>query len=96
MEKCFCKIRWSKRDEESGEAKERQKETEEERKERERVEKVAEEEAIKNNLVFSQDDMELDYRKQRATNCKHNTNVVLPGPLTPAMEQEIECSRVCR
>ena len=38
--------------------------------------------------------MELDYRRQRATSCKHNTNVILPGPLTPAQEQELECRRV--
>ena len=38
--------------------------------------------------------MEVDYRKKRATSCKHNTNVQLPGPMTPAQEQEIECRRV--
>ena len=94
MEKCFCKIRWAKRDEEPGDAKEKENETEEERLERERVEKIAEEEQIKNNLVFNQEEMEIDYRNRRATSCKHNNNVKLPGPLTPAMEQEIECRRV--
>ena len=38
--------------------------------------------------------MSIDNRKKRATACKHNANVVLPGPLTPAQEQEIECRRV--
>ena len=27
---------------------------------------------------------------------KHNNNIILPGPLTPAQEQEIECRRVER
>ena len=36
----------------------------------------------------------MDYRKKRATSCKHNTNVTLPGPMTPAQEQEVECRRV--
>ena len=44
--------------------------------------------------MFDEDDMTLNYRKQRATNCKHNTNVLLPGPLNTAQEQEIECRRV--
>ena len=39
------------------------------------VERAAEEEAIRNLLVFDQDAMEVDYRKKRATSCKHNTNV---------------------
>ena len=69
-------------------------ESEEERLERERVEKLAEEEAIKSNLVFDQDEMTIDYRKRRATSCKHNNNVVLPGPLSPAQEQELKCRRV--
>ena len=94
MEKCYCKIRWSEKDRDPEEAKDRENETEEEKRERERVERLAEEEAIRNLLVFDQDAMELDYRKKRATSCKHNTNVKLPGPLTPAQEQEIECRRV--
>ena len=94
MEKCYCKIRWSQRDRNKDDIKEQQSETAEEKKERERVEKVAEEIAIKNLLVFDEDDMELDYRKKRATSCKHNTNVLLPGPLTAAEEQEIEARRV--
>ena len=44
--------------------------------------------------MFDQEEMEIDYRKRRATACKHNTNVVLPGPLSPGQEQEIECRRV--
>ena len=62
MEKCFCKIRWSKRDESPEDAKEKENETEEERKERERLERMAEDEAIRNNLVFDQEEMNLDYR----------------------------------
>ena len=38
--------------------------------------------------------MVMDYRKKIATSCKHNTNFILPGPMTPAQEQEIECRRV--
>ena len=62
--------------------------------ERERVEVIAEEQAIRNLLVFDEDDMDIDYRKRRATSCKHNTNVILPGPMTAAEEQEIEARRV--
>ena len=95
MEKCYCKIRWSQRDVDREELKEIIKnETKEEKLERERVEAVAEEIAIKNLLVFDEDDMEVDYRKKRATSCKHNNNVILPGPMSPAEEQEIEARRV--
>ena len=94
MEKCFCKIRWSKRDDDPDDDKKKVNESEEERLERERVEKVAEEEVIKSHLVFDQDEMTKFYRKRKATACKHNNNVVLPGPLSPAQEQEIECRRV--
>ena len=41
---------------------------------------------IKNLLVFDEDEMAIDYRKKRATSAKHNTNVILPGPLTAAQE----------
>ena len=67
MDKCYCKIRWSQRDKDKDELKEQQKETEEERKERERVEKIAEEIAMKSLLVFDEDEMQMDYRKKRAT-----------------------------
>ena len=66
MEKCFCKIRWAKRDEEAGDAKEKENETNEERDERERIESIAEEEQIRNNLVFNKEEMEVDYRNRRA------------------------------
>ena len=41
-------------------------------------------------MVFDEDELELDYRKKRVTACKHNTNVILPTPMTAAQEQEIE------
>ena len=94
MEKCYCKIRWEERDKDPEERKKQKEESEEERNERKRVEDLAEEEAIKNLLVFDQDTMEVDYRKRRATACKNNTAVILPGPLTASQEQEIECRRV--
>ena len=94
MEKCYCKIRWEERDRDPDERKKQKDESSEEKKERERVERLAEDEAIKSLLVFDQDSLELDYRKRRATACKNNTAVILPGPLTAAQEQEIECRRV--
>ena len=92
MEKCYCKIRWSERDKDPEDKDLLAKETEEERKERERVERAADDEAVRNLLVFDQDTMEVDYRKKRATSCKHYTNVILP--MTLAQEQEIECRRI--
>ena len=86
----FCKIIWSQRDRNKEDIIYQQSETAEDKKERERVEKVADKIAIKNLLVLDEDDMEVDYRKKRATSCKHNTNVFLPGPLTAAEEQEVE------
>ena len=65
MEKCACKIRWSKRDEDMEDAKNEENETTEERKERKRVEKIAEEEAIRYLLVFYEDELEIAYRKRR-------------------------------
>ena len=68
-------MRWFMRDKDP-DGKKKVEHIEEERKERERVDRVAEEEAIKDLLVFDQDDMEIDSSKNRAISCKHNTNVI--------------------
>ena len=44
--------------------------------------------------MFDEYDMEIEYSRKRATSCKHNNNVILPGHLPPAQEQEIECKWV--
>ena len=38
--------------------------------------------------------MTIDYGRKRATDCKHNTNIRLPGPRCGKTEQEIEFRRV--
>ena len=60
----------------------------------ETVENLAEIEAAKSRTVFDQDELSMDLRKQRATDAKHNTRVILPGPLSPAQEQELVMRRV--
>ena len=90
QEKTYVKVRWSRRDEEEIMINE----TEEERKERIRLNNIAEMEAVKATMVFDEDEMEVDFRKQRATNCKHNTYCHLPGPLTAKQEQELEVRRM--
>ena len=92
QEKTYVKVRWAKRDDEDEEPK--VEESDEERKERLRVEHIAEMEAVKATMVFDQDEMLVDFRKQRATNCKHNTYCHLPGPLTAKQEQELEVRRM--
>ena len=92
QEKTYVKVRWAKRDEDEDDT--NKNETDEERKERLRLEHIGEMEAVKATMVFDQDEMLVDYRKQRATNCKHNTYCHLPGPLTAKQEQELEVRRM--
>ena len=45
-----------------------------------RIEVLAELEAAKMRTIFDQEALKVDSRKLRATDAKHNTRVVLPGP----------------
>ena len=87
QEKTYVKLRWANKGKEEDE-------TEEEKVERMRVERLAEMEAIKATMVFDQEEMVVDFRKERATNCKHNTAVFFPRPLTAKQEQELEIRRM--
>ena len=90
QEKTYVKVRWSRRDEEEIMIDE----TEEERKERVRLNSIVEMEAVKTTMVVDEDEMQVDFGKQRATNCKHNTYCHLPGSLTAKQEQELEVRRM--
>ena len=90
-EKSFAKIRYEmfdKGEEEDGE--ELAKESKEEVNERLRLERLAEIVMIESKTVFNQyegADGTLDYSRKRATDCKHNTNIKLPGPRSAKVEQ---------
>ena len=62
--------------------------------EKQRIEEIAELEAVKSRMVFDQDDLSLDMRKQRCTDVKHNSRIILPGPLTNKQEGELIMRRV--
>ena len=71
-----------------------EKESEEERLERLRIERAAEIAELETRTVFNEDEVRLDYGKKRATDCKHNTCVKLPGPKSAKLEEGIEYRRM--
>jgi hypothetical protein len=87
MEKSYIKVRWTKRDEDE---EDKEPETDEE----ERVRLAGELESAKSRMVFDPDTGNVDFRKERCTDAKHNTRVILPGPLTQAQESELIMRRV--
>ena len=89
LEKAFVKIRWSRRDEEDDNDL-----TVMDDEEKRRIEEIAELEAVKSRMVFDQDDLTLDMRKQRCTDVKHNSRIILPAPLTTKQEGELIMRRV--
>jgi hypothetical protein len=92
LEKAFIKIRWSKRDEEVDDhGKPTVEEKDEEQK---RIDEIAELEAVRSRQIFDKDSNTLDFRNHRCTDAKHNTRLILPGPLTTYQEQELEMRRV--
>ena len=68
--------------------------TEDERADDDRVKEAAELNEAKSRLTFDDDTLELDCRKQRCTDAKHNTRVILPGPISPKLERELESRRM--
>ena len=69
-------------------------ETKEEKLERERIEQAIEIAAIEAKQVFNEEEMTVDYSKKRATDCKHNTCVKLPGAESAKKEEGIEYRRM--
>ena len=69
-------------------------ETPEETKERVRLEKAIEQAAIEAKTVFNEEEMTVDYTRKRATDCKHNTCIKLPGPKSTKVEEGIEYRRM--
>ena len=90
MEKCFVKIRWALRD--KGLLDEVDMETLLTDEERAKMEELSSIEEAKSKSVF--DDLVVDFRKYRATDIKHNTKIVLPGPLTNQQEAELQMRRI--
>ena len=68
--------------------------TEDERADDDRVKEGAELNEAKSRMTFDDDTLELDCRKQRCTDAKHNTCVILTGPLSPKLERELESRRM--
>ena len=66
----------------------------EEQAEDDRVKEAAELIAAKARIMFDDDTMDLDCRKQRCTDAKHNTRIILPGPLSTRLERELESRRM--
>ena len=60
--------------------------------ERAKMEELASIEEAKSKSLF--DDLVVDFRKCRATDIKHNTKIVLPGPLTNQQEAELQMRRI--
>ena len=92
MEKVFIKLRWALRDKDVMDDVELESlMTDEEKK---RTSELVELEEIKTRSVFDHDKNEVDFRNSRATDVKHNSKVILPGPLTVAQEGEIQMRRI--
>ena len=49
---------------------------------------------IEAKTVFNEEENTIDYGKKRATDCKHNTCVKLPGPKSTKVEEGIEFRRM--
>ena len=91
-EKSYIKVRWTKRDEDNDDNDmDGMKVTEEEQK---RVDDIAEVQEAKSRIIFDLDAKEIDCRKQRCTDVKHNAKVILPGPGSQELERELEVRRV--
>ena len=71
-----------------------QEESSQEKAERIRIEKEIELAEITAKTVFNEDEMTIDYSHKRATDCKHNTCVKLPGPKNIKVEEGIELRRL--
>ena len=92
MEKCFVKMRLALRD--KGLLDEVDLETLLTDEERAKFEELATIEEANSKSVFDHDDLVVDFRKCRATDIKHNTKIVLPGPLTNQQEAELQMRRI--
>ena len=89
MEKCFVKLRWALKD--KGLLDEVDFETMLTDEERKKIDELAEVEEAMTKSVFNHDDLVVDFRNLKATDVKHNTKIVLPGPLTNQQEGELGC-----
>ena len=92
MEKCFVKLRWALKD--KGLLDEVDFETMLTDEERKKIDELAEVEEAMTKSVFNHDDLVVDFRKLKATDVKHNTKIVLPGPLTNQQEGELQMRRI--
>ena len=92
MEKVFVKLRWALRD--KGLMDEVDMETLMTEEEKKRIAELVELIEIKTRSVFNHDKKEVDFRNSRATDVKHNSKVILPGPLTVAQEGEMQMRRI--
>ena len=92
IEKSYIKIRWTKQDEAEVDCD--MEGTGLDNEEQARIDDIAELEEAKSRIIFDLDKKEIDYRKQRCTDVKHNAKVILPGPGNQTLERELEVRRV--
>ena len=59
-----------------------------------RIKEIGKMEEAKTRMIFDHENMEIDCSRQRCTDAKHNTRIVLPGPLKPNKERELEMRRL--
>ena len=45
-----------------------------------RINKIAKMRGAKTRMIFDQDNMEIDCSRQRCTDAKHNSRIILPAP----------------
>ena len=88
MEKCFVKMRLALRD--KGLLDEVDLETLLTDEERAKFEELATIEEANSKSVVDHDDLVVDFRKFRATDVKHNTKIVSPGPLSNQQEAKLQ------
>ena len=90
MEKAFVKVRWSLKDEDDKE----KDLSEAELAEQKRIKEANEWEQIKAKMVYDKEDNTINFRKQKCTDTKHNTRLILPGPASNQRESELDMRRV--
>ena len=92
MEKVFVKLRWALKDRDIIEEVELQSLMTKE--EQEKFKEMSDVEEVKSRMVFDREGMNVDFRRARCTDVKHNSRIILPGPLPNSLESELEMRRV--
>jgi hypothetical protein len=95
FEVAFVKYKWEKGSEvEEEKGLEDKKPSKEEQEEDDKIKEAMLEEEARSRSIYLPEEKRFDYTKKRATDCKQNTEVHLPGPLNVRDEAMLEMMRL--